>query len=171
MDIIEGLKARAKAKQGTVVLPESGDERTLRAAEQLIREEIAKVILVGDPSTVAAKSRELGITDAGWQVTNPNTFARIDEFATWLYGKRKDKGLSREEANALVRNELYFGTLLVKFGIADGMVAGAANTTADVLRAGLQVVGVMPGLKTVSSTFIMVVPDYMDGWKRRITRV
>jgi phosphate acetyltransferase len=161
MDIIEGLKARAKAKQGTVVLPESGDERTLRAAEQLIREEIAKVILVGDPSTVAAKSRELGITDAGWQVTNPNTFARIDEFATWLYGKRKDKGLSREEANALVRNELYFGALLVKFGIADGMVAGAANTTADVLRAGLQVVGVMPGLKTVSSTFIMVVPDYM----------
>jgi len=165
MNIIETLKARAKAKQGTVVLPESGDERTLMAAAQLTREQVAKVVLVGDPSAIKHKCAGLGIPDAGWTIIDPNHYGRIDEFAQFLYEKRKDKGMSLEEAESAVRNELYFGTLLVKFGIADGMVAGAANTTADVLRAGLHVVGVMPGLKTVSSTFIMVVPDYMGEQK------
>lgn len=165
MNIIETLKARAKAKQGTVVLPESGDERTLMAAAQLTREQVAKVVLVGDPSAIKQKCAGLGIPDAGWTIIDPNHFDRIDEFAQFLYEKRKDKGMSLAEAESAVRNELYFGTLLVKFGIADGMVAGAANTTADVLRAGLHVVGVMPGLKTVSSTFIMVVPDYMGEQK------
>lgn len=162
MSIIDELKARAKAKQGTVVLPESGDERTLTAAAQLVQEQVAQVILVGKPDIVKQRCDALGISDAGWYIIDPDQYERIEDFAEFLYEKRKDKGLSRDEAGALVRNELYFGTLLVKFGVADGMVAGAVNTTADVLRAGLQVVGVMPGLKTVSSTFIMVVPDFMD---------
>lgn len=161
MHILNQLRLRAKAKDGIIVLPESADERTLFATACICADDLARVILVGDRETVLAKGKQLGLDLHKATFIDPNTFERIDEFAAFLYEKRKNKGLTIEEAGALVRNELYFGALLVKFGIADGMVAGAANTTADVLRAALQVVGVQPGLKTVSSTFIMVVPDYL----------
>ncbi len=144
----------------TVVLPESADERTLQAAQQILAEGLAKVILIGEEAVVKADAAKLELDLQGVEIIDPQSYHRIAEFAEFFYERRKDKGLTQEQAAQIVLSPLYFGALLVKFGVAAGMVAGAVNTTADVLRAALQVVGVTPGLKTVSSTFIMVIPDF-----------
>ncbi len=159
MDILAEIKARAKSRQGTVVLPESGDERTLQAAATILSEGLAEVILVGREADVLARAGALGLELGQAHILDPASHPQLDKFSSYLYERRREKGLTLEQAELLVRNELYFGALLVKFGLAGGMVAGAVNTTADVLRAALQVVGVQPGLKTVSSCFIMVVPQ------------
>ncbi|MEF3695122.1 MAG: phosphate acetyltransferase [Candidatus Cloacimonadota bacterium] len=161
MDIISSLKQRALAKGGTIVLPEAFDRRTLEAAQQIIAEKLAEVILLGDSKTIEADAHTWGINLAGARIIDPAGDEKIGEYTTWFYEKRKNKGLTEEQAAQTVRQGLFFGALLVKFGRASGMVAGAANTTADVLRAALQVVGVKAGLKTVSSCFIMVMPDFM----------
>ena len=161
MDVISSLKQRALAKGGTIVLPESFDRRTLEAAQQIIAEKLAQVILLGDPQTIGADAAKWGVKLEGAQIINPETDGKFGEYASWFYEKRKSKGITEEQAAQTVRQGLFFGALLVKFGRAAGMVAGAANTTADVLRAALQVVGVKAGLKTVSSCFIMVLPDFM----------
>jgi len=161
MDILNRLKARAQERRAKIVLPESGDDRTLKASAQILAEEIASVVLVGDKDKIEAQASSLGVDITKAEIIDPKAYARTDEFAEFFYNKRKDKGICRDEAGKCVLNPLFFGALLVKFGIVDGMVAGAESTTADVLRAALQVVGVVPGLKTVSSTFIMVVPDFI----------
>lgn len=161
MDIVEQLRTRARQKTGTIVLPESHDDRTLKAAATILSEGLAELILLGKPDVVAQKAAALGIDIQKAQIIDPENYAEIDSFASYLYEKRKEKGMTPEQASVLVRNELYFGTLLVQLGKAHGMVAGAVNTTADVLRASLQVIGVAAGIKTVSSCFIMVVPDYL----------
>lgn len=161
MDILTSLKQRATQKKGTIVLPEAFDRRTLEAAEKIIAEELARVILIGNPAIVQEDAAKWNVNIQGAEVVDPDNCPDIDEYANWFYEKRKAKGLTPPQAAETVRQSLFFGALLVKFGKASGMVAGAANTTADVLRAALQVVGVQPGLKTVSSCFIMVLPSYM----------
>ncbi len=161
MNIIETLKAKAAALGGRIVLPESHDERMLRAADAVISEALAEVILVGDPQTVRDKAGSMGLDLSRATILDPAKHPDIEKFANYFYEKRKEKGVTPEQAQQTVLNELFFGAMLVKFGLADGMVAGAVNTTADVLRSALQVVGVAPGLKTVSSSFIMLVYDYM----------
>ena len=168
MNILDNLKARAKEVKGSIVLPEAFDERTLRAAAQIAKEGLAKVFLLGNRIKVMADAAALGL-DFGAQnpesaeisIIDPNESTDLTRFAQFYYEKRKDKGISAAEALDTVKQPLFFGACMVKLGLVGGMVAGAANTTADVLRSALQVVGVMPGLKTVSSTFIMVVPDFM----------
>ena len=161
MDIINQLKIRAKAVNGTIVLPEANDRRTLEAAQIITAEAFGKVIVLGKPEVVKTDAAAWGVDLTGIEIIDPFNYPEIDKFASFFYEKRKEKGVTPPMAGEMVRQNLYFGTLLVKFGLASGMVAGAANTTADVLRAALQVVGVTPGLKTVSSTFIMVIPDFM----------
>ncbi|HRY83251.1 MAG TPA: phosphate acetyltransferase [Candidatus Cloacimonadota bacterium] len=161
MDIISQLKIRAKEVRGSIVLPEAFDRRTLEAAQIIAAEGLASVMVVGKPESVKVDAAAWGVDLQGIQILDPDAYSETDKFASFFYEKRKDKGVTPEIAAATVRQNLYFGALLVKFGIASGMVAGAANTTADVLRAALQVVGVTPGLKTVSSTFIMVIPDFL----------
>ncbi|HNX37093.1 MAG TPA: phosphate acetyltransferase [Candidatus Cloacimonadota bacterium] len=161
MDIISDLKQRARATNGTIVLPESGDTRMLEAAQLIVSEKIAKVILLGNPTQIQSDAQRLGVDLSGVTFIDPENYSGIGEFSQFFYNKRKEKGVTQEDADKIVRQPLFFGALLVKFGLASGMVAGAANTTADVLRAALQVVGVKAGLKTVSSTFIMVLPDFM----------
>jgi len=161
MDILTELKAKAKHIEGRIVLPESADTRTLQAADIVLAEGLADIILVGKPEEIKAREKILDLNLSRATVIDPASFAEIGKFADFYYEKRKEKGITREQAAQTVLNELYFGALLVKFGHADGMVAGAVNTTADVLRAALQVVGVTSGVKTVSSCFIMVVNDYM----------
>ncbi len=156
MHILEVLKNRATAVGGSIVLPESGDPRTLAAAASLACQKIAKVILLGAPAEILKNAASLGADISLCEIIDPQSSSLLPEFADTFYERRKEKGLSPEGALEAMQNPLYFGAMLVKKGIASGMVAGAANTTADVLRAALQVVGVMPGLKTVSSTFIMV---------------
>jgi len=161
MHILDTLKERAGKVGGTIVLPEAFDERTLKAAASIISDNLAKVVLLGDPNKIHSDAHKLGLDLKSVTIINPVTSTHLPHYAQSFYNKRKDKGISAAEALNTVEQNLYFGACMVKHGQADGMVAGAANTTADVLRAALQVVGVQPGLKTVSSAFIMVVPDFM----------
>jgi len=161
MDIIEKLKLQAKALNGTIVLPEAEDERTLRAAADIIQTGIAKVMLIGEADEISAQADSMGLDLSKTEILSVKNFPHKEEFADDLFSRRNKKGLSRSEATQALNNPLYLGAYLVKSGVADGMVAGAVNTTGDVLRSALHVIGVMKGLKTVSSSLIMVIPDFM----------
>jgi len=161
MNFLESIKARAKADLKTIVLPEGGDIRTLQAAEVVLREGLAKVILVGDAAAIAAHGLKLD----GATVLNTKSYDKKGEMAARLAQIRASKGMTVEEADKILDNELYFGVMLVEMGIADGMVAGAANSTADVLRPSLQILKTAPGTSLVSSFFIMAVPNCDMGAK------
>jgi len=160
MNFLESIKARAKAEIKTIVLPEGGDIRTLRAADVILKESLAKLIIVGgDNAALEKMSAEHGLDLSGAQIINPAEYDGADKMAGRLAEIRAAKGITREEAAKLLQNELYFGVMLVEMGIADGMVAGAANSTADVLRPSLQILKTAPGTSLVSSFFIMAVPN------------
>lgn len=144
---------------GTIVLPEANDQRTLAAAEKICAQKIAKVILLGPKDKVLSDAAKWEYDLAACEIIDPASSTDLDLFAETLYERRKEKGMSKEDARSTVQKPLYFGAMMVKLGKASGMVAGAANTTADVLRSALHVVGVRPGLKTVSSCFIMAAPQ------------
>ncbi|HOU25976.1 MAG TPA: phosphate acetyltransferase [Candidatus Cloacimonas sp.] len=160
MFIIDEVKKKAKKTKGSVVLPESSDPRVLIAAAQIVKEDLAKIILLGKEEKISEDAKALNLDLNGVTIINPETSEYLSAFADAFYLRRKHKGVNPVQALETVKDPLYFGASLVKQGKVSGMVAGAANTTADVLRAALQVIGVMPGLKTVSSTFIMPVPDF-----------
>lgn len=161
MDIINQFKQKARAVNGTIVLPEAKDVRILQAAAAILKEKMAKVVLVGKADEVNKLAQQKGFDIKGATIWEPEDYPDIDEFAEFFYEKRKKRGITKEEAAKTVRDPLFFGALLVKFGKVSGMVAGAENTTGNVLRAALQVVGVKAGLKTVSSSFIMVTPGFL----------
>lgn len=161
MDIVNMFHQKAKALNGSIVLPESFDDRTLKAAETIQNEKLAHVILVGNPDIVNAQAAKINVNLNGIDIVNPESYSRLQEFAQFFYEKRKSKGITPEQALEIAKTPLFFGALLVQFKVVNGMVAGAANTTGDVLKAALQVIGVKAGLKTVSSSFIMVTPNFM----------
>lgn len=161
MDVISFFKEKATALNGTVVLPESDDVRMLKASEIIIKENLSKVILVGNAEKVKSFAQAENVSLSGIEIIEPDAYEKISDFENFFYEKRKAKGVTLEQAKETVRNPLFFGALLVQFKIVNGMVAGAANTTGDVLRAALQVIGVKKGLKTVSSSFIMVAPNFL----------
>lgn len=152
---IEGMKATAREHRQTIVLPEGADPRTLEAAEQILSEQIADLIVLGNAEAIAASGRSL----EGARIVDSAKSDLLDEFAASLHEMRKSKGLLLDEARALVEDELYFGVMLVKTGRADGMVAGACHSTGDVLRPSLQILKTAPGAALVSSFFVMAVPD------------
>lgn len=162
MQILEVLKKRAIAIGGRIVLPEAYDKRILKAASELSAKSIAKVVLLGEEIKILADAKTMNLDLTACDIINPRHSPDLEAFAAILYEKRQEKGLNRKDALATMQNPLYYGAMMVKQGQAKGMVAGAANTTADVLRAALHVVGVMPNLQTVSSTFIMVSPLETD---------
>ena len=157
MNFLESIKTRAKTDIKTIVLPEASDIRTLKAADAILQQGFAKVILVGNNDKIKADSTGLNLAAA--TIIDPASYDKKSEMAAKLADLRKSKGMTVAEADELLNNELYFGVMLVEMGIADGMVAGAANSTADVLRPSLQILKTAPGTKLVSSFFIMVVPD------------
>ncbi|HPY96444.1 MAG TPA: phosphate acetyltransferase [Candidatus Cloacimonadota bacterium] len=161
MDIIKLFKDKAKALNGIIVLPEAKDERMLKATELILKEKLAKVVLIGKADDVNADAKRLGVNIGEAEIINPADYERIGEFADFFFEKRKAKGVTQEQAKEIVLNPLFFGALLVQFKVVNGMVAGALNTTGDVLKSALQVIGVKAGLKTVSSSFIMVTPNFM----------
>lgn len=157
MSLIEQLKERAKANQKTIVLPESTDERILDAAVKLTEQGIAKIILIGAEETIreAAVDRSLdGIT-----VMDPAAYDQKEAMRDKLVELRKHRGMTPEQAEATLENPLYFASMLVQMGQADGMVAGAVASTSSVLRPALQILKTAPGTKLVSAFFLMVVPD------------
>lgn len=159
MGFAEELLVRAKQLNKKVVLPETEDERTLQAAATLIKEQICRVVLVGVPDQVKADAKKWGTDISGCEIMNPLDEKLSAPLAEKLYGYRKAKGLTLDQAKQLIKDYLYFGTMLLKEGIVDGYVAGATHTTGDNLRPALQIIKAMPGLKTVSSFFIMIHPN------------
>ena len=160
MDLFKTLKATAIANKQRVVLPESTEPRTLKAADTIIAENIADVILIGEPAEIQAKAAELNLTHIDQaRLVNPNTPEEIQKYVELFYELRKAKGISMEDAAKTAKNPLYLGCLLVKAGEADGQVAGAANSTGNVLRAAFQVIKTAPGITAVSGAFIMQLPE------------
>lgn len=156
MTLLENIKEKAAKLGKHIVLAEGEEERIIRAAESVTRQKIAKITLIGNPEVIVKKCPDANLE--GIDVLNPNV-ADLTEYADMLYELRKAKGMEREQAAKLVKNPLYLGVMLVKAGKADGMVAGSINATGDVLRPALQIIKTAPGISTVSSCFIMILPE------------
>ena len=160
MQLFERLKLRDKGNVKRIVLPEGTEERNLKAADMIIADGLAKIILLGNPEEVNAKANALGLANIGnATIIDPTDNANIDKYAPLFFELRKNKGISMDDARRYTANELYFGCLMVKAGDADGMVSGAIHTTGDVLRAAFQVIKTRPGINTVSGAFIMLLPE------------
>lgn len=156
---LDEMFALAKADRKTIVLAEGSDERTLKAAEAIQEAGFSKVIVLGNVEAILAAHPKLATV----QIMDPKESELSSILADELYQARKHKGMTEEDAQALIRDELYFGVMLVKTGRADGMVAGACHSTADVLRPSLQILKTAPGCALVSSFFVMIVPDCTFG--------
>ncbi|MDD2950864.1 MAG: phosphate acetyltransferase [Sulfuricurvum sp.] len=149
------LFEKARNNKKTIVLPESEDERILRASEILLRRGVADIILLGDREEILHRSGVLGLDLANAQIIDPNTSNLLEKFADELYHIRQHKGMQLQAAHDAVSHGTYFGTMLVYKGLADGMVSGASHTTADTVRPALQIIKTAPGISIVSSVFFM----------------
>ncbi len=164
MDLITTIKENAKKHDKCIVLPEGTEERTLKAADQIIGEGIARIILLGNRQEILQLADLHGLSHIPKAtIIDPLTHEKKDFYANMLVEIRKNKGLSYEEAVKLVEDPLYLATLLIKNGDADGEVAGAQNATGNVLRPAFQVVKTLPGISVVSGAFIMIMPDKQWG--------
>lgn len=158
MGFIDLVKARARADKKTIVLPESMDRRTWEAAETILKEDIANLIIIGTPEDIADHSKGLDVSGA--TVINPQTYEKTQEYIDLFVELRKSKGMTPEKAKEIIMSDYaYYGCLMIKNGDADGLVSGACHSTADTLRPCLQIVKTKPGTKLVSAFFLMVVPD------------
>ena len=158
MGFIDEMKAKARANKKTIVLPESEDERTYKAAEAVLKEEIANVVIVGSEEEVAKNKGSYDISGA--QIVDPATSDKTEAYIAKLVELRQKKGMTEEQAREiLLTNYLYYGVMMVKMKDADGMVSGACHSTADTLRPCLQILKTKPGTKLVSAFFVMCVPD------------
>ncbi|MBO4410742.1 MAG: phosphate acetyltransferase [Lachnospiraceae bacterium] len=163
MAFIDVIKAKAKADLKTVVLPEGMDRRTWEAAAEATKQGLAKVIVLATPEEQQANAEGLDLT--GITVLDPHTAPKKDAYVNLLYELRKAKGMTPEDAAKLVVTDYtYFGTLMIKSGDADGLVSGACHSTANTLRPALQIIKTKPGVKLVSSFFLMEVPNCEFGY-------
>lgn len=163
-NLIEELKIRVRENKKNIVLPESEDERVIRAAAKVIEQDFANIILVGDECKINEDAKKYGVDISKATIINPKTFDKSEEFAVQLAELRAKKGMTLEQARATILSEpRFFGAMLVRNGYASGMVAGSNSPTASVLRAAIQVIGPKPGLKTISSSFVMLLNDNTYG--------
>ncbi len=164
MDLINNIKEKATKLNMRIVLPESHDERTLKAAEIAYNEKLAEIILIGNKEKILKDSENLGLKNIkNIEIIDFETYSKIDEYAMLMVELRKHKGLKKEQAIELLKNPLYLAVLMIKAGDADGEVAGAANATGNVLRPAFQYVKTMPGISVVSGTFLMFTDDKQFG--------
>ena len=155
---LDTIKKRAKADKKTIVLPESMDARTFEAAEKILKEDIANLIIIGTPKEIEEYSK--GYDIKGATIIDPYTYEKTEEYLNLFVELRKSKGLTYEEAKATALGDyMYYACLMVKAGDADGVVSGACHSTANTLRPSLQIIKTKPGIKLVSAFFVMVVPD------------
>jgi len=158
MNFIDRIKERAKMNKKTIVLPESMDRRVLEAACQITKEEIANIILIGKEEEITENVKDLDFSNV--KIIDPFTNPLTEELKNELYELRKEKGMTLEEADRLLKEDyMYYACMLVKKGKADGVVSGACHSTSNTLRPALQIIKTKPGVKLVSSFFLMVVPD------------
>lgn len=159
MGLFDKLKENAVAQKQRIVLPESTEPRTLTAANQIIADGVGDIILIGNPKKILEEAENMNLADIKKAtIYDPNDPETLKEYAELFYELRKSKGISKEDAYKTAANPLYFGCLLIKAGKADGQVAGANNTTGNVLRAAFQVIKTAPGISVVSGAFLMLLP-------------
>lgn len=157
LNLIENFKEKARKLNKTIVLPEGEEPRVIRAAEKITAEGFAKIIILGDEKVIREKCPDAKLD--GVKIVNPKTSEKVGEYAKVLFELRKAKGMTEEEAERLIKDEMYYGVMMVKMGEADGMVGGAVHSTGDMLRPALQIVKTAPGINTVSGFFIMNHPQ------------
>lgn len=163
--ILESIRKRSAADPQHIILPEGEDPRTLAAAEMCSRDKIARITLIGNEERLRDAASDTGINLNGISIIDHRKSADLGKLATLFYDLRRSKGVTLEEAEQTLKDPLYYGNMLVRAGKADGSVAGATNTTAHTVAAALRCIGVRQGFKTVSSFFLMVVPDKYFGAK------
>lgn len=164
MNLIEKIRQQARTDCQRIVLPEGFEERTVMAADAIIREKLCYLYLLADPEELQKKVHQYGLKNIEKAtVINPKDHPKKQEYTELLYEIRKSKGMTMKEAAKLVEDPLYLGVLMIKAGDADGEVAGAANATGDVLRPAFQIVKTMPGISIVSGAFIMILQDQSFG--------
>lgn len=158
-DFLNELKLKASGLSRVVVLPESNDERVLLACDELLKDKLCKIILLGDKDEILMKASKLNCDLGSANFINPANNEYLEDFSNSLYELRKNKGLSKNEADELIKDRTYFGTMLVYKGLAHAMVSGASTTTAQTIRPALQFVKMKPGVSSVSGSFIMCLKD------------
>ena len=157
MSLIEQLIQRAKADKQRIVLPEGTEERTLKAANQILTDGVADLILLGNVEEIQEKAREWGLGNISKAtLIDPQNSEKSEEYAQMLFELRKKKGMTLEEARKKVTDPLYYGCMIIKSGEADGQLAGARNTTGDVLRPALQIIKTAPGITCVSGAMLLL---------------
>ncbi len=164
MDLIEDIISRAKADKQRIVLPEGTEERTLKAADRLVADGVADIILIGNPDEIDSLAGGFGLNHIGKAtIVDPKNHEKKQAYADLLFRLRQSKGMTPEKADQLVEDPLYLGCLMIKSGDADGEIAGAQNTTGNVLRPALQIIKTVPGVTNVSGAFIMFLKDKTYG--------
>lgn len=161
IELLQQIREKASKRKKTIVLPESHDERVLKAAEILVKEDIASVITLGNEEKIREDAKKLGVNLQGVRIIDPEKSEKLSDFANIFYNMRKQRGkeIPIEKARDTIKRDIFFGAMMVKEGLADGSVSGSTATTADVMRASIQVVGMPQGISIVSSFFLMVFPE------------
>ena len=159
MAFIDEIKERAKKEIKTIILPEAEDIRVLKATEKVLTEKYANIILIGNEEKILEKAKSNKVNIEGARIIDPENSKDYSKYVELLFELRKNKGMTIEKAKELVLNPVYYGMLMVKDNMADGLVSGAAHSTSDTLRPALQILKTAPGTKLVSAFFVMVVPD------------
>ena len=156
MDLMQEIIARAKANKQRIVLPEGTEERTLKAADRLVADEVADIILIGNPAEINSLAAQYGLNHIGQTtIIDPKNHEKKAAYADLLFQLRQKKGMTPEKAAVLVEDPLFLACLMIKSGDADGEIAGAQNTTGNVLRPALQIIKTAPGMSCVSGAFLM----------------
>jgi len=166
MDLLEKIMASAKANLQRIVLPEGTEVRTLKAADIVLNEKAAKLILIGNEAEIKKLAAENNLTNIGEaKIVDPETDSKMADYTNLLFELRKSKGMTLEDATKLAKDPLYLGCLMIKNGDADGELAGARNTTGNVLRPAFQIIKTKPGIKVVSGALLMFTPTPQYGEK------
>jgi phosphate acetyltransferase len=165
MEILDKIRKRARDNQRTIVLPEGDDKRILEAAKIIIKENLARIVILTLDNDFRQKAETAGVDLSKVQVINPAKSPELTEFSEKFFELRKAKGITEEQAREQMLKPVYFGAMMVRFGKADGMVAGAMNTTADVAKAAIYCIGFGEKSRTISSCFLITVPDCVYGSK------
>lgn len=164
MELLDTIKQNARKNNKRIVLPEGYEERTIQAADIAIAENLAKIILIGDPDEIKSYAAKLGLKNIEKAtIVDPKSHSKKNDYINLMVELRKNKGLTREDASKLIEDPLYLGAVMIKSGDADGEVSGADHATGDVLRPAFQYVKTAPGISVVSGSFLMILPDKSFG--------
>ena len=164
MAFIDEIKNRAKKDIKRIILPESDDDRTLKATSEVLKQKFAEIILIGNRNKILKRAKELSLDNIEEaEIVDPNNSENYNEFVEQFYELRKHKGMTIEKSKEFMLDNIYFGMMMVKQGYADGLVSGAVHSTSDTLRPALQILKTAPGTKLVSAFFMMIVPNCTYG--------